>query len=99
MGNNNQKEGQPGAEKILPLYTRQQVALHKTASDGWVIYREDVLDVTKFLSEHPGGEEVIAPFLGSSIEKAFDDQRHSEMALKEMRQLIVGKLQEEEEEV
>merc|ERR1740121_3017910 len=35
-------------------YTLEEVAKHTTKSDCWVVVNGEVLDVTKFLSEHPG---------------------------------------------
>jgi cytochrome b involved in lipid metabolism len=35
-------------------FTQSEVAAHKTPQDLWIIVDEDVYDLTKFQSEHPG---------------------------------------------
>ena len=37
-------------------FTIEKVKLHKTAKDCWIIINDKVYDITKFLSEHPGGK-------------------------------------------
>jgi hypothetical protein len=37
---------------------------HKTAEDCWMAIHGKVYDVTKFLAEHPGGEEVMVEVAG-----------------------------------
>ena len=39
----------------LKTFTLEEVARHNTREDCWVIVGTDVLDVTKYLDEHPGG--------------------------------------------
>jgi cytochrome b involved in lipid metabolism len=35
-------------------FSKEEVAAHKTGQDLWIIVDEDVYDLTKFQSEHPG---------------------------------------------
>eukprot|EP00438_Fugacium_kawagutii_P001610 Skav204364 [mRNA] locus=scaffold866:75148:75544:+ [translate_table: standard] len=42
----------------------EEVAKHNTDKDCWVIVGDQVLDVTNFLSEHPGGKKSIMMFAG-----------------------------------
>lgn len=39
--------------------SRKQLAMHNSRSDIWFSIDGQVYDVTKFLDEHPGGEEVL----------------------------------------
>jgi len=48
----------------LKTYTIAQVATHNTKTDAWLIYNNQVLDVTKWISSHPGGEQTILRFAG-----------------------------------
>merc|ERR1719171_2538670 len=53
-------------------YTLEEVAKHTTKSDCWVVVNGEVLDVTKFLGEHPGGELAILTFAGKDATEEFN---------------------------
>merc|ERR1719379_393522 len=66
-----------GAEAVaLPpgtsAYTLADVAKHTSKSDCWVVVNGEVLDVTKFLGEHPGGELAILTFAGKDASEEFN---------------------------
>lgn len=46
----------PGMSKV---YTAEEVAKHNKPDDCWVIINEQVLNVTDFLPDHPGGKNAI----------------------------------------
>ena len=48
------------------------VAKHNTKADCWVVVDGQVLDVTSFLSEHPGGELAILTFAGKDATEEFN---------------------------
>merc|ERR1719203_810684 len=48
------------------------VAKHVTKSDCWVVVDNQVLDVTNFLSSHPGGELAILTFAGKDATEEFN---------------------------
>lgn len=73
-------------------YTFEQVAEHAAADDAWLIYGSKVYDVTAYLEEHPGGEEVILDCLGTDATEAFDDIGHSEDAHATLEALCIGTL-------
>merc|ERR1712151_649434 len=54
------------------VYTKEEVAKHTTKNDCLVILNDKVLDVTSFLSEHPGGELAILTFAGKDATEEFD---------------------------
>jgi len=53
-------------------YTMEEVAKHTSKSDCWVVLHGRVLNVTNFLSEHPGGELAILTFGGKDASAEFD---------------------------
>merc|ERR1712060_592486 len=53
-------------------YTLAEVGKHTTKADCWVVVNGEVLDVTKFLSEHPGGELAILTFGGKDASEEFN---------------------------
>ncbi|KAL3126078.1 hypothetical protein niasHT_001717 [Heterodera trifolii] len=57
---------------------------------------DKVYDVTKFLMEHPGGEEVLLQWAGYDATEAFNDVGHSADAKKMADDYLVGELKEDE---
>merc|ERR1712072_283796 len=53
-------------------YTLEEVAKHNTATDCWVAVNDEVLDVTEFLSDHPGGKKAIMLFAGKDASEEFN---------------------------
>merc|ERR1719245_765094 len=78
----NKSGGGGGAAKGAPAagggggggggYTLAEVAKHTTKSYCWVVVNGEVLDVTSFLSEHPGGELAILTFAGKDASEEFN---------------------------
>ena len=84
---------QPGslaAEEIREV-TREEVAQHDSEDDCWIIIGDHVYDVTDYIYEHPGGD-IIADDAGDDATEGFDEAEHSEEAVEEMAQFLVGKL-------
>merc|ERR1719382_1956948 len=52
--------------------TMDEVAKHTTNTDCWVVVNGEVLDVTSFLKEHPGGELAILTFAGRDASEEFN---------------------------
>ncbi|CAJ1378697.1 unnamed protein product [Effrenium voratum] len=52
--------------------TAEEVAKHNKDSDCWVIVGDQVLDVTNFLADHPGGKKSIMMFAGKDATEEFD---------------------------
>ena len=53
-------------------YTMDQVKLHNKLDDCWVVVNGDVLDVTDFISDHPGGKQAIIMFAGKNATEEFN---------------------------
>merc|ERR1711908_148035 len=49
-----------------------EVAKHTTKTDCWVVVSGQVLNVTNFLSQHPGGELAILTFAGKDATEEFN---------------------------
>ncbi|GAV84520.1 Cyt-b5 domain-containing protein [Cephalotus follicularis] len=75
------------------VFTLAQVAQHKSNKDCWFVISGRVLNVTKFLEEHPGGEEVLLESAGKDATKAFEDIGHSKAAHNLLLKYQVGVLQ------
>lgn len=60
------------APKKMGEYTVEEVAKHNKADDCWVILGDQVLDVTDFLNEHPGGAKAILLYAGRDATEEFE---------------------------
>merc|ERR1719469_1095701 len=68
----------------------EEVAKHTTKSDCWVVVDGQVLDVTKFLSEHPGGELAILTFAGKDATEEFNMIHPPDVISKYAPDAIIG---------
>ncbi|RYP84887.1 hypothetical protein DL769_001081 [Monosporascus sp. CRB-8-3] len=73
-------------------FTYQDIAEHNTKKDLYLVIHDKVYDCTKFVDEHPGGEEVMLDVAGQDATEAFEDVGHSDEARETLAQLVVGKL-------
>ncbi|KAJ2405829.1 hypothetical protein J3F80_003908 [Coemansia sp. RSA 2526] len=77
----------------VSTFTAAEIAKHNTREDVWILIHDKVYDVTKFLDEHPGGEEVILENAGKDSTSDFEDIGHSEDARDMLSQYYIGDLE------
>ncbi|KAF9498754.1 cytochrome b5 [Pleurotus eryngii] len=82
------------AAKIVSVDELRQ---HKTKDSLYVLIHGNVYDVTKFLDEHPGGDEVILAEAGQDATEAFEDVGHSDEARALLPGLLVGEFEKSSE--
>ncbi|KAF8915236.1 cytochrome b5-like heme/steroid binding domain-containing protein [Mucidula mucida] len=70
--------------------TFEQLKSHSTKDDIWLLISGKVYDVTKFLDEHPGGDEVILAEASQDATEGFEDVGHSDEARALLPGLLVG---------
>uniref|UniRef100_F1LDY4 Cytochrome b5 n=1 Tax=Ascaris suum TaxID=6253 RepID=F1LDY4_ASCSU len=70
--------------------TVDEVAKHNTATSLWIIYNDKVLDLTEFLNEHPGGDQVLLEVAGQDGTSRFRDIQHSTDAIEMTEQYVIG---------
>lgn len=51
----------------LPAYSTLEVSKHASAEDAWLIVGGKVLNITSWLEEHPGGDDVLLDLAGTLI--------------------------------
>jgi len=73
--------------KVVSLDELRQ---HTTKESIWVLINKKVYDVTNFIDEHPGGDEVILSEAGKDATEAFEDVGHSDEARALLPGLLVG---------
>ncbi|BFZ56551.1 hypothetical protein PYCC9005_003598 [Savitreella phatthalungensis] len=71
-------------------YTAEEIKAHTGKDDVWIVVHDKVYNATKFLDEHPGGEEVILDVGGQDASDAFEDVGHSDEAREQLEKLLIG---------
>ncbi|PAV87249.1 hypothetical protein WR25_15117 [Diploscapter pachys] len=80
--------------RVISLSEVEKNNLSDPNGNCWIVLRGKVYDVTTFLTEHPGGEEVIKEHAGKDATDAFDDVGHSKDALQMTDDYQIGVLAE-----
>nr|CAI5817370.1 unnamed protein product [Callosobruchus analis] len=73
-------------------FALEEVKKHSDNKSTWVVIHNNVFDVTEFLNEHPGGEEVLLEQAGKDASEAFEDVGHSSDARDLMTKYKIGEL-------
>ncbi|SCV05725.1 LANO_0H13806g1_1 [Lachancea nothofagi CBS 11611] len=84
---------------MTKLYSYKEIAEHNSESDLWMIIHGKVYDCTKFMEEHPGGEEVLLDLGGQDATGPFADIGHSDDAVKMLEDLYVGDVDKDSEPI
>ncbi|XP_072236673.1 cytochrome b5 type B [Leuresthes tenuis] len=87
----NEKNGET-ADSGVKYYTAEDIRVHNLSHDTWLIIHDKVYDITGFLEEHPGGEEVLLEQGGADATESFEDVGHSTDAREMLLQYYIGEL-------
>lgn len=74
----------------LKTFSLQDVAKHNTEKDCWVVVNGQVLDVTNFLNDHPGGPKAILQFAGRDATEEFNMLHKPDVVQKYAPDTIIG---------
>ncbi|KAF9564482.1 oxidoreductase [Agrocybe pediades] len=83
------------ATKRIRIYTAEDVATHNQASSCWVSHAGKVYDVSNFLNDHPGGDDLILQYAGKNVEEIMKDKlehEHSDSAYSMLDEYVIGRL-------
>uniref|UniRef100_A0A8C9I5R8 Cytochrome b5 n=1 Tax=Piliocolobus tephrosceles TaxID=591936 RepID=A0A8C9I5R8_9PRIM len=80
------------SDEAVKYYTLEEIQKHNHSKSTWLILHHKVYDVTKFLEEHPGGEEVLREQAGGDATENFEDVGHSTDARELSKTYIIGEL-------
>ena len=86
--------------KKLKSFAMKKVASHNSRGVDrsiWIVVYDKVYDITNFLEEHPGGEEILLEYGGKDATKVFEDVvGHSVDARDMMSEYLIGELRQED---
>ncbi|KAG4111036.1 hypothetical protein Goshw_029318 [Gossypium schwendimanii] len=77
---------------LTKLYTMQEASQHNTKDDCWIVIDGKVYDVTSYLDEHPGGDDVVLESTGKDATDDFEDAGHSKSAKELLQSFCIGEL-------
>uniref|UniRef100_A0A2K5C6A5 Cytochrome b5 n=1 Tax=Aotus nancymaae TaxID=37293 RepID=A0A2K5C6A5_AOTNA len=83
------------SDEAVKYYTLEEIQKHNHSKSTWLILHHKVYDLTKFLEEHPGGEEVLREQAGGDATENFEDVGHSTDARELSKTYIIGELHPE----
>jgi len=72
------------------VWSKEEVAKHNTEKDCWVIVNGQVLDVTSFLKDHPGGKKAILLFAGKDATDEFNMLHKPDVVDKYAPESVIG---------
>uniref|UniRef100_A0A8D0FPJ9 Cytochrome b5 type B n=1 Tax=Strix occidentalis caurina TaxID=311401 RepID=A0A8D0FPJ9_STROC len=75
-----------------PVFTLEEVGKRNSNREAWLVIHGRVYDVTRFLDEHPGGEEVLLEQAGRDATECFEDVGHSMDAREMLKQYYIGEI-------
>lgn len=73
-------------------FTMEEVAKHNTEKDCWVVVKNIVMDVTNFLSDHPGGIDPVVKLAGKDATEAFEMFHEDKVVPKYAAQCCIGRV-------
>lgn len=89
----------PNAASAAPVgkttsgaYTMDEVTKHNKKDDIWVVIDGQVLDVTKFLPDHPGGEKAILLYAGRDATEEFNMLHDPKVIPRYAPDAVIGKV-------
>ncbi|XP_047968602.1 cytochrome b5-like [Salvia hispanica] len=71
-------------------HTFEEVAKHNKIKDCWVIISGKVYDVTPFMEDHPGGDDILLSVSGKDATSDIEDVGHNDSAREMMDQYLIG---------
>ncbi|CAL9135039.1 unnamed protein product [Musa textilis] len=77
--------------KTIRTYTKEEVSLHNTRTDCWIIVKDKVYNVTPYVEEHPGGDAILNNAGGDSTEGFYGPQ-HATRVFDMVDEFYIGDL-------
>ncbi|KAL6527002.1 Cytochrome b5 isoform E [Orobanche gracilis] len=77
------------------VHAFEEVSKHNKTKDCWLIIGGKVYDVTPFMDDHPGGDDVLLSATGKDATNDFEDVGHSDSAREMMDKYYIGDIDTE----
>ncbi|PWA72885.1 cytochrome b5, heme-binding site-containing protein [Artemisia annua] len=74
------------------VFSLSDVSLHNNSKDCWVVINARVYDVTNFLNDHPGGDNVLLDVAGKDASEEFEEVGHGSAARLMLDEYYVGEV-------
>ncbi|ORX56759.1 hypothetical protein DM01DRAFT_1319800, partial [Hesseltinella vesiculosa] len=82
----------------MPRISVDEVQRHNSSRSCWMIYKDNVYDVTQFAMDHPGGQDILLQFAGADVTDVLCDETahlHSASAYDLLNEYFIGQLDRE----
>lgn len=82
-----------GHQLLMRIFTDEDVVLHDNVHSCWVTRHGNVYNVTGFLADHPGGDDLLLRYAGKDVEEIMRDigeHDHSESAYAMLDEFQIG---------
>lgn len=77
----------------MQVHSWADISNHNKINDCWIVIKDNVYDVTKFLDRHPGGKKIILGVAGKDATKQFVQFHNVPILLKKYDHLKVGRVE------
>ncbi|XP_031099533.1 cytochrome b5 [Ipomoea triloba] len=77
---------------LTKLYSMAEASEHNTKEDCWVVIDGKVYDVSSYMDDHPGGDDVMLDVTGKDATDDFEDAGHSKSARELMEKFFIGEI-------
>jgi len=88
------------ADSEAKVYRLEDVKDHNISKGEkksiWTVIHDKVYDITPFLDEHPGGEEILIENAGLDASENFEDVGHSSDAREMLKDYYIGELHDDD---
>ena len=79
-------------EDCLPEVSIEEVALHNSPNDLWIVIHGKVYNVSEWKDSHPGGEDVLIENGGKDASELFNNVGHSPDAIELRANYLIARL-------
>ena len=76
----------------MEIYTIEEVNQHNTDTDCWVVIDKKVYDISEFVSQHPGGKQILVSVSGDDVTDYFYELHRKEILEEVASDYLIGEL-------